>query len=101
MRARRNMLRQLARRVARRLQARNLAGKTVTIKVRYENFETVTRSLSLHVPVCGGAEIGEIAVGLAAKTELASRPVRLLGVTVGNFSGPEPDPGFEQLEFRF
>ncbi|MBS5532948.1 DNA polymerase IV, partial [bacterium] len=95
------MLRQLARRVARRLQARNLAGKTVTIKVRYENFETVTRSLSLHVPVCGGAEIGEIAVGLAAKTELASRPVRLLGVTVGNFSGPEPDPGFEQLEFRF
>ena len=100
-RALRIMLRQLARRVARRLQARNLAGKTVTIKVRYENFETVTRSLSLHVPVCGGAEIGEIAVGLAAKTELASRPVRLLGVTVGNFSGPEPDPGFEQLEFRF
>ena len=100
-RALRIMLRQLARRIARRLQARNLAGKTVTIKVRYENFETVTRSLSLHVPVCGGAEIGEIAVGLAAKTELASRPVRLLGVTVGNFSGPEPDPGFEQLEFRF
>lgn len=96
-RALRIMLRQLAHRVARRLQAKNLAGKTVTIKVRYENFETVTRSLSLHVPVCAGAEIGEIAIGLAAKTELAARPVRLLGVTVGNFSGPEADPGFEQL----
>ena len=96
-RALRIMLRQLAHRVARRLLAKNLAGKTVTIKVRYENFETVTRSLSLHVPVCAGAEIGEIAIGLAAKTELAARPVRLLGVTVGNFSGPEAEPGFEQL----
>lgn len=91
------LLRLLARRVARRLQAKNLAGRTVTVKVRYGNFETVTRSLSLHVPVCDGAEIGEIAIGLAAKTEFMTRPVRLLGVTAGNFAGPETEPPFEQL----
>lgn len=95
------MLRQLARRVARRLQAKNLAGRTVTIKVRYGDFETVTRSLSFHTPVCDGAEIGEIAIGLAAKTEFATRPVRLLGVTVGNFAGPETEPPFEQLLLPF
>ena len=95
------MLRQLARRVARRLQAKNLAGRTVTIKVRYEDFETVTRSLSFHTPVCDGAEIGEIAIGLAAKTEFMTRPVRLLGVTVGNFTGPETEPPFEQLLLPF
>jgi len=91
------LLRQLARRVAHRLQAGNLAGRTVTVKVRYGNFETVTRSLSLPEPVCDGAEIGEIAVELAAKTELTTRPIRLLGVTVGNFAGPDPEPSFEQL----
>ncbi|MPN49263.1 DNA polymerase IV [bioreactor metagenome] len=100
-RAMRIMLRQLGRRVARRLQAKNLAGRTVTIKVRYENFETVTRSHSFHTPLCDGAEIGEIAVQLAEKTELAARPVRLLGVTVGNFTGPDPEPAFEQLLLPF
>lgn len=97
LRAMRIMLRQLARRVAHRLQAKNLAGKTVTIKVRYENFETVTRSSSFHAPVCDGAEIGEIAVTLAGKTELSTRPIRLLGVTVTNFTPPDPEPEFEQL----
>ena len=101
LRALRIMLRQLAHRVAHRLQAKNLAGKTVTIKVRYGNFETVTRSFSAHAPVCDGAEIGEIAIGLAAKTEWTSRPIRLLGVTVGNFVGPEIEPGYEQLLLPF
>ncbi len=100
-RALRIMLRQLSHRVARRLQAKNLAGKTVTVKVRYENFETVTRSFSVNSPVCDGTEIGEIAIELAAKTEWATRPVRLLGVTVGHFSGPDDEPRFEQLLLPF
>ncbi|WP_294501642.1 DNA polymerase IV [uncultured Victivallis sp.] len=101
MRALRIMMRQLSHRVAHRLQAKNLAGKTVTVKVRYENFETVTRSFSAPAPVCDGMEIGEIALALAAKTEWATRPIRLLGVTVGNFVDPGADPGFEQLLLPF
>lgn len=100
-RALRILLRILSHRVSHRLRERNLSGKTVTIKVRYGNFETVTRSLSLSVPVCDGAEIGEIAVGLAGKTELERRPVRLLGVTVGNVSVSGTFPVFEQLQFGF
>ncbi|MDR0932474.1 MAG: DNA polymerase IV [Victivallales bacterium] len=100
-REKRIILRQLARRVSHRLQSKNLMGKTVTIKVRYANFETVTRSLSLPQLICDGSEIGEIAIELAAKTELATRPVRLLGVTVGNFATPETEPKFEQLMLPF
>lgn len=95
------LLRTLSLKVARLLQSRALAGKTVTVKVRYENFQTVTRSASFHHPTCDGAEIGAIALELAARTEWDKRPVRLLGVTVSNF----PDPGESeeniQLEFDF
>ncbi len=71
----------LAERVAAGLARRELAARTVTLKVRYGDFTTVTRSHSLGHAVSAAAELAECARELLRATEAPSRPVRLLGVT--------------------
>jgi DNA polymerase-4 len=61
-----------------------LFARTVTIKVRYSDFTTITRSHT-SAPTRDGAEIAARAVALLAKTD-TGRSVRLLGVSVHNFS---------------
>ena len=80
----------MARDVAAWLAGRELYARTVTIKVRYDDFTTVTRSQS-EAPTCDEASIVRRAVALLDKTEAGRRPVRLLGASVSNFrSTPEP-----------
>jgi DNA polymerase-4 len=65
------------------LARRMLLTRTVTIKVRYSDFTTVTRSHTAP-PTRDPALITARAVELLAKTEAGRRPVRLLGVSVHN-----------------
>jgi DNA polymerase IV len=74
----------LAAEVARALARSGLAGCTVTLKLRYSDFTTLTRSRTFLVPVYDGDVIGECAKDLLRRTEAPSRPVRLLGVTASN-----------------
>jgi DNA polymerase-4 len=60
----------------------------VTIKVRYSDFTTITRSHSRTPPTRDSEEIAQRAVCLLDRTEAASRPVRLLGVSVHNLEDP-------------
>ena len=57
--------------------------RTVTIKVRYSDFTTITRSHT-DAPTRDEALIAARAVALLEKTEAGRRPVRLLGVSVQN-----------------
>ncbi|MCU1383521.1 MAG: dinB 3 [Acidobacteria bacterium] len=68
------------------LERRQMLARTVTIKVRYADFSTITRSHSA-LPTRDQAELTARAVGLLDKTEAGARPVRLLGVSVHNFRG--------------
>jgi DNA polymerase-4 len=68
---------------ARWLQRRALTARTVTIKVRYSDFTTITRSHTAP-PTRDESAIVARAVALLDRTEFRSRPVRLLGVTVHN-----------------
>lgn len=72
----------LAEDVGASLERRGIAGCTVTLKVRYGDFTTVTRSSTRGLPTALGAEIAAISKELLRQTEAARRPVRLLGVTV-------------------
>ncbi len=81
----RERLRGLAREVAQGLATRNLSACTVTIKVRYPDFTTVTRSLTSASPVVSAAAIGELAERLLDRTEGEKLGVRLLGVGTANF----------------
>jgi DNA polymerase-4 len=60
------------------------AGCTVTLKVRYEDFTTVTRSRTFPVPVWDRVTIALCARDLLRRTEAPVRPVRLIGVTASN-----------------
>src|SRR5688572_6925935 len=72
-------LARLARETAEWLEKRRLAGRTVTIKVRYADFKTVTRSHTLSRPTSDADVISSWAVELLSRTQAGARKVRLLG----------------------
>ncbi len=63
---------------------RGLTACTVTVKVRYADFTTVTRSRTFPVPLHDIASIAACARDLLRRTEAPRRPIRLLGVTASN-----------------
>ena len=65
------------------LERRGLQCRTVTIKVRYSDFTTITRSHT-QLPTGDGDDIAARAVALLDRTDAGQRPVRLLGVSVHN-----------------
>ncbi|MGH9035933.1 MAG: Y-family DNA polymerase, partial [Acidimicrobiia bacterium] len=73
----------LAERVGSRLREHGMAGRTVTIKVRYPDFRTITRSTTVAEPTSAAADIARQAVDLLGKVEV-HLGVRLLGVSVHN-----------------
>jgi DNA polymerase-4 len=68
-------------RVASRLRRAGLAGRTVSLKVRYADFRTVTRSHSFTSPVDVAHDLFGAVRDLGRRTDL-SQPIRLLGVGV-------------------
>src|SRR5438552_5427601 len=68
---------------ARWLARRELVARRVTIKVRYSDFTTITRSHTAP-PARDEVALVERAVALLDKTEAGRRPIRLLGVSVHN-----------------
>jgi DNA polymerase-4 len=69
--------------VASRLRATAIAGRTVTLKVRFASFQTVTRSRTVPAPIDTGPAIARVAHELLAEVD-PSPGVRLLGVGVSN-----------------
>jgi DNA polymerase IV len=82
---------QLARGVAEWLSKKSITGRTVTIKVRYSDFTTITRSQSSSEYTSDADTIAARALKLLDKTEAGARPVRLLGVSVHNFAGGQDE----------
>jgi DNA polymerase-4 len=78
----RGELARLARETAEWLERKRLAGRTVTIKVRYADFTTVTRSHTLSRPTSDADVISSWATELLYRTQAGRRPVRLLGARV-------------------
>jgi DNA polymerase-4 len=70
------------------LERKSLLCRTVTIKVRYSDFTTITRSNSRLPPTRDAEAIVERALALLERTEAGRRPVRLLGVSVHNLVDP-------------
>jgi DNA polymerase-4 len=79
---------EMARANARWLARKGIVARTVTIKVRYSDFTTITRSHSQE-PTSDADQIAQRAVALLDKTEAGRRPVRLLGAGVHNLEAPE------------
>ena len=68
------------------MKSHNTFGKTITLKVKYPDFTSVTRSFSVMEPVNETHDIMKNIPGMLARTEAAHKKVRLLGVSVSNFA---------------
>ena len=74
--------------VSRRLRRRNLGAHTVQVKVRYSDFTTLTRQISVEEPVSETKEIYRLGCFLLARDRLVTRPLRLLGIGVSGLAEP-------------
>ena len=79
------ILTRLCSQVAADLQRKGYGGRTIGIKLRFEDFRTVTRDLTLPQPTAEAPTIRH-AAGLCLKRVDLSRPLRLLGVRAGGLS---------------
>jgi len=75
---------EIAFKVAGRLEKSHTKGRTVTLKVRFANFQRITRSLTLIQSVADTGTIASVAKELLTQTEAGQRKIRLLGITVSN-----------------
>jgi DNA polymerase-4 len=78
---------QLCTQVAADLARKGYVGRTIGIKLRFDDFKTVTRDQSIVVPTADATEIRQLA-GLCLKRVDLTRRLRLLGVRVGGLSRP-------------
>lgn len=73
--------------VARRLRANDVSSRTITIKIRFEDFTTITRSRTLSDPTDVGHRIYEVATMLFDALRLQRTRIRLVGVRATNLTG--------------
>jgi len=81
-------LHHLADRIGARLRAKSLTGRTITVRVRFANLRSVTRSLTLSAPISATRALAEIAEDLvrgALADHRAEKMISLLAISVSNF----------------
>jgi DNA polymerase-4 len=82
-------LRHLADRIGTRLRAKSLAGRTITIRVRFADMHSVTRAVTVDAPISVTATLAEIAENLV-RAVLARHPreskISLLGISVSHLA---------------
>lgn len=86
------------------IKKKNTKGKTITLKIKYNNFQQITRSKTLPHFTNSIDEIKETTKKLL-KENLPEKPVRLLGISLSNFEGLSNENDLknnnEQLKFEF
>jgi DNA polymerase-4 len=90
---------ELADEVAADLRRMGKPGRTVTLKVKYSDFSTISRSRTLATATDDAQTLVQMAVELLkTSTELGRRPIRLVGVSVSGLG--DLAPGSRQIEGR-
>lgn len=74
--------------ISARLKHRRLGAHTVQVKVRYSDFTTLTRQISVEEPLAEAGDIYRLGCFLLGRDRLVSRPLRLLGLGVSNLREP-------------
>ena len=104
-----NILSELSCRIEQSLIKLQTGGYTVTLKVRYSDFSTITRSRTLRTPICSSADILFQLPSLLDSTEVGRRKVRLLGISISSLTTdkkgpiqlPLPFPGLAEQPVTF
>jgi DNA polymerase-4 len=70
--------------VARRMRCQVMEGRTITLKVKYHDFEQITRAMTLPSRTDDWKAVFETCCALLPRTAAGRKPVRLLGVSVSH-----------------
>ncbi|MCR8968723.1 DNA polymerase IV [Facklamia sp. 7083-14-GEN3] len=91
-------VRQLVVRISQDLNAKDLYCQTLTLKIRYDNFETVTRQESFAYPTNDRYQLMNKALELWEDHGEVNREIRLLGISVSKLLDPQNEPLPIQLD---
>ena len=95
----RNILVELAKDIEDSLFKKNRSGYTLTLKVRYQDFTTITRSITTRTALSSADDILYLVPSLLTGTHAGSVKIRLLGLSVSKLVGTRHRP--HQLKFPF
>jgi len=92
----------LAEKIEKYFDSESQKGKTITLKVKYHDFTQVTRSLTIDKYISSKDQMMDLIIPLLSSTEAGKKKVRLLGMSISNFSDKTKEPiQTEQLAFPF
>jgi DNA polymerase-4 len=96
-----SILNSIAERIEASLTRKKLKGRTISLKIRYFDFLTVTRSCTFSTPFNNASFMMASLPRLLASTRAGQKKVRLLGISVSNFPCDGERPGYYQLPLPF
>ncbi|MFT6407335.1 MAG: DNA polymerase-4 [Arenicella sp.] len=79
----------IAERLEEILESKQLLAKTVTLKVKYSDFQLNTRSKTSDLGCISKQEISAVLPELLRKTEVGKRPIRLIGISLANLQSTD------------
>ncbi|MDB6041352.1 MAG: polymerase [Verrucomicrobiales bacterium] len=80
----RSCLREQATDIAAKIKRRGLGAHTVQVKVRYSNFTTLSRQITVEEPITEANDIYRLGCFLLGRDKLVSQPLRLIGLGVSS-----------------
>ena len=90
-------LNELSGKIAKRLSCRDYTGRTIILKLRYSDFTTITRQITLSQPVRSAPEICNISQQLLQRFLDSSRWVRLIGVSLSSLRLSQDTDRLQQM----
>ncbi len=93
------ILKDIVRKLETALKKKNTGGYTLTLKIRYHDFVTISRSVTTGFPLYNGDDIERFLPGLLESTQVGSQKVRLLGLSISKLTGNKRIPRQLRLPF--
>jgi DNA polymerase-4 len=90
-------LQPLIEKVWRHCETSGARARTATLKVRFADFELITRSRSIAL-ISSASDLSGLALELLKQLMPPTKAIRLIGISVSGFADPEPD---DQLPLMF
>ena len=92
----------LEKRVFAEMQELDKTAKTVTLKIRYNDFQTLTRSRTAGKPIDSYQALQQISRSLVSEAPIEGKGIRLLGVSVSNLHDQHPkEPSQPELDLMW
>ena len=94
-------LEKVAERVWERIEAKDFRGRTITLKIKYNDFEIISRSKTLLSLVSDYHLFWEVSQELLKQVDLSKKKIRLMGLTISNIDEERKNKKTIQLRLNF